>query len=608
MIFTFYSYKGGVGRTHLLANMAAYLCHYQNRKVLMIDWDLEAPGLHYYFGENNETVQKLGIVDLMLQFEQQRKQATEENQLKDEDLFFPDENYIHNLVTNENGGKIDLIPATKYEKDFHHKIGSFDWLDFYENKEGYVYLSWLKEQLKKRSRYDYVFIDSRTGFNDYSGICNVLMPDMNIILVAPNDQNFEGAKQMANRIIHSPYTESNARNPFILPILSRLNASSPDADEWRTKFAKTFAFLIDELDDDIKAFKEEVLEQVSALTVLEYTPKFATGEKIHFKEEAIRIVAGSALKNFENIALLFLEKMNKKGKINLNEFVGDKMISVYMRSIKQNPEDYETYWGLGNAYFELENYDEAIVNYQKAIEIKPNQHEVFYNLGLAYSKVEYYEKAIVNYQKAIEIKPNKYGAFYNLGNIYYKLEDYKKAIENYQKAVEIKPDFYKAFNNLGNAYDEVEDYEKAIENYQKAVKIKSDFHEAFNNLGLIYSKLENHKEAIKSYQKTIEIKPNDHTLNGLGLVYANQSDYKRAIQSFYKIIINEDASQVMKENAYFNIACLYSLQKDKNETLKYLKEAVLLNPIEWRINAKKESDIEWLWQDEDFLKLIEEEK
>src|SRR5262245_46335320 len=48
MIYTFYSYKGGVGRSMALANVAE--CFYQQGlDVLMIDWDLEAPGLESFF-------------------------------------------------------------------------------------------------------------------------------------------------------------------------------------------------------------------------------------------------------------------------------------------------------------------------------------------------------------------------------------------------------------------------------------------------------------------------------------------------------------------------------------------------------------------------------
>jgi len=46
-IITFYSYKGGTGRSMALANIACILAEQQTaargKGVLMIDWDLEAP-------------------------------------------------------------------------------------------------------------------------------------------------------------------------------------------------------------------------------------------------------------------------------------------------------------------------------------------------------------------------------------------------------------------------------------------------------------------------------------------------------------------------------------------------------------------------------------
>ena len=47
-IFTFYSYKGGTGRSMALANFA-WLMAASGKRILVIDWDLEAPGLHRYF-------------------------------------------------------------------------------------------------------------------------------------------------------------------------------------------------------------------------------------------------------------------------------------------------------------------------------------------------------------------------------------------------------------------------------------------------------------------------------------------------------------------------------------------------------------------------------
>lgn len=47
-VVTFYSFKGGTGRTMAMANVAWILAT-NGKRVLVMDWDLEAPGLHRYF-------------------------------------------------------------------------------------------------------------------------------------------------------------------------------------------------------------------------------------------------------------------------------------------------------------------------------------------------------------------------------------------------------------------------------------------------------------------------------------------------------------------------------------------------------------------------------
>ena len=66
-IVTFYSYKGGVGRTMALANIAVLLSQ-MGKRVLVVDWDLEAPGLERYFTEYlfSKDQEKPGLLDLFL--------------------------------------------------------------------------------------------------------------------------------------------------------------------------------------------------------------------------------------------------------------------------------------------------------------------------------------------------------------------------------------------------------------------------------------------------------------------------------------------------------------------------------------------------------------
>src|SRR5262245_50593676 len=70
-IITFYSYKGGTGRSMALANVAWILAS-TGKKVLMVDWDLEAPGLHRYFHPflvDKELTSTDGLMELLMRFE-----------------------------------------------------------------------------------------------------------------------------------------------------------------------------------------------------------------------------------------------------------------------------------------------------------------------------------------------------------------------------------------------------------------------------------------------------------------------------------------------------------------------------------------------------------
>jgi predicted acylesterase/phospholipase RssA len=75
MIYTLYSFKGGVGRSMALANLGAFFCR-KGLRVLLIDWDLEAPGLESYFysaadGKGAELARaaaRPGLIDLLLDY------------------------------------------------------------------------------------------------------------------------------------------------------------------------------------------------------------------------------------------------------------------------------------------------------------------------------------------------------------------------------------------------------------------------------------------------------------------------------------------------------------------------------------------------------------
>src|SRR5713101_4568372 len=122
-IITFYSYKGGTGRSLALANIAWILAS-RGADVLMVDWDLEAPGLHRYFHpflKDKNLSSSPGIIELVMKFEDAaiRPSSTLQSQEAGKNgaswyLPFADiSEYIIPLAWSfdKGGGVLDLLPA-----------------------------------------------------------------------------------------------------------------------------------------------------------------------------------------------------------------------------------------------------------------------------------------------------------------------------------------------------------------------------------------------------------------------------------------------------------------------------------------------------------------
>lgn len=200
-IVTFYSYKGGTGRSMMLANVAWILAS-NGQRVLTVDWDLEAPGLHRYFRPflfDEDLLGSDGVIDFVSEFTSAARRAPGE--AHDEDWFDPYADlaqYAVPLDWDFEGGRLDHVGAGRQGASYSLRVSSFDWAEFYDDFGGGAFLSRTREHLKKR--YDYVLIDSRTGLADTSGICTVQMPDALVVCFTLNNQSVDGAAEVADSV------------------------------------------------------------------------------------------------------------------------------------------------------------------------------------------------------------------------------------------------------------------------------------------------------------------------------------------------------------------------------------------------------------------------
>ncbi|NEA21459.1 FxSxx-COOH system tetratricopeptide repeat protein [Actinomadura bangladeshensis] len=200
-IVTFYSYKGGTGRTSALANVA-WIMAAAGRKVLAIDWDLESPGLHKYFHpflDQNILTSTPGVIDMLDEY----SWATTNKHPDDEDDWHREyARVLRHAVTLEyefpGEGTLDFVSAGRQNRNYSSLTRALDFDHFYGRLGGGQFFDALRDDM--RSNYDYVLIDSRTGYSDIADICTLHFPDVLVDCFTLSYQSIDGAADIAGNI------------------------------------------------------------------------------------------------------------------------------------------------------------------------------------------------------------------------------------------------------------------------------------------------------------------------------------------------------------------------------------------------------------------------
>jgi FxsC-like protein len=246
-IVTFYSFKGGTGRTMALANVAWILAA-NGHRVLVADWDLEAPGLDRFFlpflGEQ-EVQDGPGIIDLIRDYERAALKTDPANREGLISEFSRVQRYAFSLNWEfPDYGCLDFLSAGKQNRDYVATLSALDWDSFYESLNGGEFLDALRADMKRN--YDYVLIDSRTGLSDIADICTLHLPDVLVDCFTLSTQGIEGAARIA-RDIKLRHSDRGIR---VLPVTMRVDqAEKEKVDAGRLVAMRQFSGLPEGMTD-----------------------------------------------------------------------------------------------------------------------------------------------------------------------------------------------------------------------------------------------------------------------------------------------------------------------------------------------------------------------
>lgn len=228
-VFTFYSYKGGVGRSLALLNVAYALVN-RGRHVLIVDMDLEAPGVSGFLNRADELGEP-GSLDILEFLDQAIDALPEGESRNDPDALRaaarglqPVTAFIQSVREDKLAslqpklgkvGRLDVLGAD-LNRDYFDRlagmrlkmldpgglVGLSNLLRIYCKAQTFPLRPlWLEEfEEPIDTHYDYVLVDSRTGITEIGGLCVGPFAERLVVITGLNDQNVEGTRSFLHEV------------------------------------------------------------------------------------------------------------------------------------------------------------------------------------------------------------------------------------------------------------------------------------------------------------------------------------------------------------------------------------------------------------------------
>ncbi|MFZ2172234.1 MAG: AAA family ATPase, partial [Methylococcaceae bacterium] len=177
----FYSYKGGVGRTTALIQTAFQLAR-QGKRVVLVDMDVEAPGLQALLPPTDKPVDE-GLIDYL--WERQTCFFDEHHQPQIELT-----NIIYSVKDSQSRRDLFIVPAGKIGQRYIQRLSILSTTHLFSANTDPWYQ--FEEELWKQYQPDIMLIDARTGLNEWGGLSLLQLADEAFVVLYPSQQNAEG--------------------------------------------------------------------------------------------------------------------------------------------------------------------------------------------------------------------------------------------------------------------------------------------------------------------------------------------------------------------------------------------------------------------------------
>ena len=182
-VIAFYSFKGGVGRTTALVSFALQRVRIGDT-VVVIDLDLDAPGVATLLDSNAAEEQQFGMVDYLIESPLQPK-----TKLSD---------YYRSCPDVAGPGRAFVFPAGLLDSDYLAMLARLDLEPISDINEHP--LSKLLNDVRGELKPDWILLDCRAGLSEASGFALSGLANLTVLLGTTSIQSWHGLRLVIERL------------------------------------------------------------------------------------------------------------------------------------------------------------------------------------------------------------------------------------------------------------------------------------------------------------------------------------------------------------------------------------------------------------------------
>ena len=161
----------------------------------------------------------------------------------------------------------------------------------------------------------------------------------------------------------------------------------------------------------------------------------------------------------------------------------------------------------GFVFFNLKNYEKAIVQWEKAVKINPKFVDGLNNLGNALSRIGKFDEAINYLNKALNLRPDFFETYYTLSEIFYQKGIYDKSLKNINEALNLKPEDLLTIKSKLSILSKMNMKKEYLKFLEKVIPYHPKETELYYKKAQIFSELGMNTSSINTYKTILMIDP-----------------------------------------------------------------------------------------------------